>query len=98
VVDREYFPDDSRDCRTLQSLHADPDHRRSGHAGDDKNGMKVGIKRDDDPACRSRMLEDVGIRRSGHPDLAHMRTINADGAELLSRIAGQSLVEQNGRF
>ncbi len=63
-----------------------------------KNGMKVRIERNDDPTGSSRMLENVGIRRSGHPDLAHMRTVNAGVAELLSRIPWQSLVEQNGEL
>ena len=53
--------------------------------------MKVGIQRDDDPIGRSRMLQDVRIRRSGHPDLAHMRTFDAGGAELFGRITREAL-------
>jgi hypothetical protein len=65
---------------------------------DDKNSMEVGIERDNNPTGNPPMLKDVGVRRSGHPDLADMRTINTDGTELLGRITRQSLIEQNKDF
>ena len=47
----------------LQPLQTDPYDRQTEHTGDNQNGMKVGIQRDNDAANRSRVIENLRIRR-----------------------------------
>jgi hypothetical protein len=87
--------DDAGNGWTLQSLYPHPDHRRSVCAGDGKNCVKIRVKGHNNLTDRSSVFENRSVRRSRHSDPAYMRTLNADGPQLCSRVPWQSLIEEN---
>ena len=66
-------------------------------AGQSKMSVKIVVQRDADAGVIPRELQDVGIFRAIHPDLAHMYRVDTTLAQCFSRGGCQALIEEQAR-